>query len=95
MVKQKINNLYALSDSDFAGFSADFESFSHTARFTSGHVVIMNNGVIAWHFGCTTTALCTAMAWTFLLAEVAAKVKYLRAQAIPLVVNANRKKQHK
>jgi len=71
--KQKINTLYALSDSDFA-------SCRDTARSTSGHVVLMNGGAIAWYSGRqTTTALCTAMAETIALAKVAVKVKYLRA----------------
>ena len=70
---QELNTLYALSNSDFGGCS-------DTARATSGNVILMNAGAIAWYSGRqTTTALCTAMAETIALAKVVVKVKYLRA----------------
>ena len=70
---QKLNTLYAHSDSDFAGCR-------DTARSTSGNVILMNAVAISWYSGRqTTTALCTAMAETIALAKVVVKVKYLRA----------------
>ena len=72
---QKLNTLYALSDSDFG-----FAGCRDTARSTSGNVIRMNTGAISWYSDHqTTTALCTAMAETIALAKVVVKVKYLRA----------------
>ena len=69
---QKLNTLYGHSDSDFPGCC-------DAARSTSGNVILMNAGTIAWYSGHQTkTALCTAMAETIALAKVALKVMYLR-----------------
>ena len=65
--------MYALSDSDFAGCK-------DTAKSTSGYIVLLNGGPIAYYSGRqTTTALCTAMAETIALAKLVVKVKHLRA----------------
>ena len=64
---QKLNTLYAHSDSNFAGCR-------DTARSTSGNVILMNAVAISWYSGRqTTTALCTAMAETIALAKVLVK----------------------
>ena len=69
---QKLNTLYALSDSDFAGYR-------DTARSTSGNIFLMSAGAISSYSGCqTTTAHCTDMAETIALAKVDVRVKYLR-----------------
>ena len=66
---QKLNTLYAHSDSNFAGCR-------DTARSTSGNVILMNAVAISWYSGRqTTTALCTAMAETIALAKVVVKEK--------------------
>ena len=70
---QKLNVLYALSDSDFAGCK-------DTAKSTTGYMIIMNGAVVAYYSGRqTTVALCTAMAETIALAKVVVKVKHMRA----------------
>jgi hypothetical protein len=57
---QQLNVLYALSDSDFAGCK-------DTSRSTSGYMILMNGGVVAYYSGRQSTiALCTAMAETAL-----------------------------
>ena len=70
---QDLNVIYGLSDSDFAGCK-------DTAKSTSGHIVLLNGGPIAYYSGRqTTVALCTAMAETIALAKLVVKIKYLRA----------------
>ena len=70
--KLKRHPFIPIPDSDFAGCK-------DTARSTSGYMVIMNGGVIAYYFGRqTTTALCTAMAETIALTKVTVKVKHLQ-----------------
>ena len=70
---QKLNTLYALSDSDFAGCK-------DTAKSTSGYMILMNGGVVAYYSGRqSTVALCTAMAETIALAKLVVKVKHMRA----------------
>jgi hypothetical protein len=70
---QKLNVLYALSDSDFAGCK-------DTSRSTSGYMILMNGGVVAYYSGRqSTVALCTAMAETIALAKLVVKVKHMRA----------------
>ena len=70
---QDLNVIYGLSDSDFAGCK-------DTAKSTSGHLVLLNGGPIAYHSGRqTTVALCTAMAETIALAKLVVKIKYLGA----------------
>ena len=70
---QQLNVLYALSDSDFAGCK-------DTSRSTSGYMILMNGGVVAYYSGRqTTVALCTAMAETIALAKLVVKVKHMRA----------------
>jgi hypothetical protein len=65
--------LYALSDSDFAGCKDTFRS-------TSGYMILMNGGVVAYYSGRqSTVALCTAMAETIALAKLVVKVKHMRA----------------
>ncbi len=65
--------LYALSDSDFAGCK-------DTSRSTSGNMILMNGGVVAYYSGRqSTVALCTAMAETIALAKLVVKVKHMRA----------------
>ena len=55
---QKLNTLYALSDSDFAGYR-------DTTRSTAGNIILMSAGAISWYSGRqTTTAHCTDMART-------------------------------
>ena len=68
-----LNVLYGLSDSDFAGCK-------DTAKSTSGYVVLLNGGPIAYYSGRqSTVALCTAMAETIALAKLVVKIKHLRA----------------
>ena len=51
---KKLNTLYALSDSDFAGCK-------DTAKSTSGYMILMNGGVVAYYSGRqSTVALCVA-----------------------------------
>jgi hypothetical protein len=70
---QKLNVLYALSDSDFAGCK-------DTSRSTSGYMILMNGGVVAYYSGRQSTiALCTAMAETIALTKLVVKVKHMRA----------------
>ena len=60
---QKLNTLYALSDSDFAGYK-------DTSKSTAGNMILMNGGVVAYYSGRQSTlALCTAMAETISLAS--------------------------
>ena len=75
---QQLNVMYALSDSDFAGCK-------DTSRPTSGYMILMNGGVIAYYSGRqSTVALCTAMAETLALAKLAVKVKHMRATLFDL-----------
>jgi hypothetical protein len=68
-----LNVMYGLSDSDFAGCK-------DTAKSTSGYIVLLNGGPIAYYSGRqTTTALCTAMAETIALAKLVVEIKHLRA----------------
>jgi hypothetical protein len=70
---QHLNVLYALSDSDFAGCK-------DTSRSTSGYMILMNGGVVAYYSGRQSTiALCTAMAETIALTKLVVKVKHMRA----------------
>ena len=70
---QQLNVLYALSDSDFAGCK-------DTSRSTSGYMILMNGGVVAYYSGRqSTVALCTAMAETIALTKLVVKVKHMRA----------------
>ncbi len=69
---QELNVLYALSDSVFAGCK-------DTSCYTSGYMILMNGGVVAYYSGRqTTVALCTAMAETIALAKLV-NVKHMRA----------------
>jgi hypothetical protein len=69
---KKLNVLYTLSYSDFAGCK-------DTSRSTSGHMILMNGGVVAYYSGGqSTVALCTAMAETFALAKLVVKIKHMR-----------------
>ena len=71
--EQELNVLYGLSDSDFAGCK-------DTSRSTSGYMILMNGGVVAYYSGRqSTVALCTAMAETIALAKLVVKVKHMRA----------------
>jgi len=64
---------YALSDSDFAGCKDKFRS-------TSGYMIPMNGGVVAYYSGRQSiVALCTAMAETIALAKLVVKIKHMRA----------------
>jgi hypothetical protein len=55
---QRLNVLYTLSNSDFSGCK-------DTSCFTSGYMILMNGGVIAYYSGRqSTVTLCTAMAET-------------------------------
>jgi hypothetical protein len=70
---QQLNVLYALSDSDFAGCKDTFRS-------TSGYMILMNGGVVAYYSGRQSiVALCTAMAETIALAKLVVKIKHMRA----------------
>ena len=70
---QKLNTLYALSDSDFAGCK-------DTAKSTSGYMILMNGGVVAYCSGRqSTVALCTDMAETIALAKLVLKFKHMCA----------------
>ncbi len=70
---QSLNVLYSLSDTDFAGCK-------DTSRSTTGYMILMNGGVVAYYSGGqTTVALCTAMAETIALAKTAVKIKHMRA----------------
>ena len=65
--------MFTLSDSDFARCKDTFLS-------TSGYMVLMNGGVVAYYSGRqSTVALCTAMAETIALAKLAVKIKHMRA----------------
>jgi hypothetical protein len=69
---QKLNMLFTLSDSDFAGCK-------DTSRSTSGYMILMNGGVVAYYSGRqSTVALCTAMAETIALAKLVVKIKHMR-----------------
>ena len=51
-----------------------------TAKSTSGCMVLMNGGVVAYYSGRqSTVALCTAMAETIALAKLVVKVKHMSA----------------
>jgi hypothetical protein len=70
---QQLNVLYALADSDFVGCKG-------TSSSTSGYMILMNGGVVAYYSGRqSTVALCTAMAETIALAKPVVKVKHMRA----------------
>ncbi len=70
---QSLNVLYGLSDSDFAGCK-------DSSRSTTGYMILMNGGVVAYYSGRqSTVALCTAMAETIALAKIVVKIKYIRA----------------
>ena len=70
---QQLNVMYTLSDSDFAGCK-------DTSRSTSGYMILMNGGVVAYYSGRqSTVALCTAMAETIALAKLVVKIKHMRA----------------
>jgi hypothetical protein len=70
---QKLNVLYGLSDSDFAGCK-------DTSRSTSGYMVLMNGGVVAYYSGRQSiVALCTAMAETIALTKLVVKIRHMRA----------------
>jgi hypothetical protein len=70
---QSLNVLYGLSDSDFAGCK-------DTSRSTTGYMILMNGGVVAYYSGRqSTVALCTAMAETIALAKIVVKIKHMRA----------------
>ncbi len=65
---QDLNVIYGLSDSDFAGCK-------DTSKSTSGYVVLLNGGAIAYYSGRqTTVALCTAMAETIALAKLVVEI---------------------
>ena len=68
---QKLNTLYAISDSDFAGCK-------DTGNFTSGYMILMNGRVVAYYSGRQST-LCTAMAETIAIAKLVVKVKHMCA----------------
>ena len=69
---KKLNVLCTLSDSDFAGCK-------DTSRSTSGYMILMNGGVVAYYSGRqSTVALCTAMAETIALAKLVVKIKHMR-----------------
>ncbi len=71
--EQELNVLYGWSDSDFAGCK-------ETSRSTSGYMILMNSGVVAYYSGRqSTVALCTATAETIALAKLVVKVKNMRA----------------
>ncbi len=73
-----LNVIYGLSDSDFAGCK-------DTAKSTSGYIVSLKGGPIAYHSGRqTTTALCTAMAETIALAKLGVEIEHLRALMLDL-----------
>jgi hypothetical protein len=70
---QSLNVLYGLSESDFAGCK-------DTSRSTTGLMILMNGGVVAYYSGRqSTVALCTAMAETIALAKIVVKIKNMRA----------------
>jgi hypothetical protein len=70
---QKLNVLYGLSDSDFAGCK-------DTYRSTSGYMVLMNGGVVAYYsVRQSIVALCTDMAERIALTKLVVKIKHLRA----------------
>ena len=82
-----LNVMYGLSDSDFAGCK-------DTSRSTSGYIVLLNGGPIAYYSGRqSTTALCTAMAETIALAKLVVKIKHLRALMHDLQVRQNQETQ--
>ena len=69
--------MYTLSDSDFAGCK-------DTSRSTSGYMILMNGGVVAYYSERQPTValslpLCTAMAETIALAKLVVKIKHMRA----------------
>jgi hypothetical protein len=68
-----MNVLYGLSDSDFAGCKDN-------SRSTTGYMILMNGGIVAYYSGRqSTVVLCTAMAETMALAKIAVKIKHMRA----------------
>ena len=78
-----LNVMYGLSDSDFAGCK-------DTSRSTSGYIVLLNGGPIAYYSGRqSTTALCTARAETIALAKLVVKIKHFRALMHDLQVRQN------
>ncbi len=69
--EHELNVLYGLSDSDFA-------ICKNTSRSTSGYMILMNSGEVAYYSGRQSTiALCTAMAET--IYKLFLKVKHMRA----------------
>jgi hypothetical protein len=64
--------LNALSDNDFAGCKDTFRS-------SSGYMILMNGGVVAYSGRQSTVVLCTAMTETIALAKLVVKVKHIRA----------------
>jgi hypothetical protein len=70
---QKLNVLYGLSNSDFAGCK-------DTSCSTSGYMILMNGGVVAYYSGRQSiVALRTAMAEIIALTKLAVKIKHMRA----------------
>jgi hypothetical protein len=70
-----LNVLHGLSDSD-----SDFAGCKDAAKSTSGCIVLLNCGPVAYHSGRqTTTAPHTAMAETIALAKLVAEIQHLRA----------------
>ena len=62
---------------DFAAICAGCKD---TFRSTSGYMIVMNGGVVAYYSGRQSiVALCTAMAETIALAKLDVKVKHMRA----------------
>ena len=71
--KQKLNTLYGASDADLAGCL-------YMCKSTSGYMIFMNGGVVAYHSARqTVVALCTAMAETIALTKVVTKIKHMLA----------------
>jgi hypothetical protein len=70
---KKLNVLYVFSDSIFA-------VCKDTSRSTSGYMILINGGVVAYYSGRQSTiAVCTAMAETIALTKLVVKVKHMRA----------------
>jgi hypothetical protein len=70
---QQLSLLYAWMDSDFAGCK-------ETSRSSSGYMVLMHGGVLAYYSGRQSiVALCTAMEETIALDKLVVRVKHMRA----------------
>ena len=84
---QYLNVLYGPSFSGFAGCK-------DTSRSTTGYMILMNGGVVAYYSGTqSTVALCTAMEETNPLAKILVKINHKMREQSYLICNAARSRR--